>query len=134
MGKHGIADKTFIQLAGPAAEGVVFPAGKIIVPSSITDPAQKTVCDAFISAFAAAYGSAPNTFAGHAFDAVRLLVNAMNKGGSTAPAAIQKALNATQGFPGADGIYNYSPTNHDGLTVNDMIMVKIQNGGWVAAP
>ena len=53
VGSHGIADKTFIQLAGPAAEGMVFPACNIIVPSSITDPAQKTVCDAFISAFAA---------------------------------------------------------------------------------
>ena len=37
VGSHGIANQTFIKLAGDAAEGVVFPAGRLLVPSSITD-------------------------------------------------------------------------------------------------
>ncbi len=131
VGSHGIANQAFIDLAGDAAEGVVFPAGKLLAPESIVDPAQKTVTDQFSAAYEAATGKKPNTFAGHAFDAATLLANAINTAQSTEAAAIQSALNATTGFPGPDGIYNYSPTNHDGITVDDMIMIKIEGGKWV---
>jgi branched-chain amino acid transport system substrate-binding protein len=131
IGSHGIANRTFIQLAADAAEGVVFPAGKLLIPSSITDANQKQVTDDFVKLYSFTYGQPPNTFAGHALDAVNLLVNAITKTGSTKPADIQKALNETTGFAGPDGIYNYSATNHDGLTEDDMIMVKIENGNWV---
>jgi branched-chain amino acid transport system substrate-binding protein len=133
IGSHGIANKKFIELAGDAAEGVVFPAGRLLVPSSITDPAQKAVTDKFIADYQAAYGAAPNPFAGYAFEAVTLLVDAIQRAGNTDAAAIQTALNATAGFPGPDGLYNYSTTDHDGLTAADMIMVKIQGGTWVLA-
>ncbi len=134
IGSHGIANKTFITLAGDAAEGVAFPAGKLLAPQSITDPKQKEVTDQFIAAYKeASGGQAPPTFAGHAFDAVGLLVNAIQKANSTAPADIQKELNATTGWAGPDGIYNYSATDHDGLAISDMIVVKIENGQWVLA-
>jgi branched-chain amino acid transport system substrate-binding protein len=131
IGSHGIANKSFIDNAGDAAEGVVFPAGRLLVPSSITDARQKEVTDQFIALYQAKYGESPNTFAGYAFEAVSLLINAIEKAGSTNAAAIQSALNATQDFPGPDGFYNYTPTNHDGLTADDMIMVKIEGGTWV---
>lgn len=133
VGSHGIANKTFIELAADAAEGVVFPAGRLLVPSSITDAKQKEVTQAFIDSYQAKYGAAPNTFAGYAFEAVELLVAAIEKAGSTEPAAIQTALDATQGFVMPDGTYNYSATDHDGLVADDMIMVKIQGGTWVIA-
>ncbi len=133
IGSHGIANQTFIKLAGDAAEGVVFPAGRLLVPSSITDPNQKTVTDKFISDYQAAYGSPPNPFAGYAFEAITLLADAIKRAGSTDAAAIQTALDSTTGFPGPDGLYNYTKTNHDGLVASDMIMVKIQGGTWVLA-
>lgn len=133
IGSHGIANKSFIELAGDAAEGVAFPAGRLLVPSSITEPDQKTVTEEFIQAYQAKYSASPNTFAGYAFEAVKLLVNAIEKAGSTDAAAIQSAMNATQGFWGPDGQYNYSETNHDGLVPEDMIMVKIEGGAWVLA-
>jgi branched-chain amino acid transport system substrate-binding protein len=133
IGSHGIANATFIELAGDAAEGVVFPAGRLLVPSSITDPDQKETTDLFVERYEYEWGEAPNTFAGYAFEAVKLIVDAIERAGSTDPAAIQAALNATTGFVGPDGVYNYSETNHDGLTADDMIMVKIENGTWILA-
>jgi len=133
VGSHGIANSKFIELAGDAAEGVVFPAGKILLPGSITDPKQKEITEKFISDYTAKFGTSPNTFAGHAFDSVSLLVAAIEKAGGTDPAGIQKALNETQGFAGPDGIYNYSATNHDGLTTDDMVLIKIEGGKWVLA-
>ncbi len=133
VGSHGIANKKFIELAGEAAEGVVFPAGRLLVPSSITEPAQKAVTDEFIALYQAKYGASPNTFAGYAFEAVIILVDAISRAGSTEASAIQAALNSTTNLPGPDGYYNYSPTDHDGLKAEDMIMVKIQGGTWVLA-
>jgi branched-chain amino acid transport system substrate-binding protein len=89
--------------------------------------------DKFIADYTAAYGGPPNTFAGHAFDAIRLLVEAITVAGSTDPVAVQDALNNIKGFPGTGGIYNYSVTDHDGITVDDLIDVKIEGGAWVLA-
>ncbi len=133
VGSHGIANKTFIELAGDAAEGVVFPAGRLLVPSSITDADQKAVTDKFISDYNAAYGANPNPFAGYAFEAISILADAIKRAGGTDPAAIQTALNATSNFAMPDGKYNYSATDHDGLKASDMIMVKINNGTWELA-
>jgi branched-chain amino acid transport system substrate-binding protein len=133
IGSHGIANQTFLQLAGSAAEGVILPAGKLLIPSSVTDPNQKQVTDDFVKLFSSTYGQPPNTFAGHAYDSLMLLANAITKSNSTKPGDIQKVLNETQGFAGLDGIFNYSATNHDGLTKDDMIMVKVQNGNWTLA-
>lgn len=132
VGSHGIANKTFIELAGDAAEGVVFPAGRLLVPSSITEPSQKAVTDGFIANYQAAYnGESPNAFAGYAFEAITLLASAIERAGSTEPAALQAALNSTQDFAGPDGIYNYSATDRDGLTPDDMIIVRVEGGTWV---
>lgn len=52
---------------------------------------------------------------------------------STKAEDIQAALNNIKGFAGADGIFTYSATDHDGLAVDDLIMVKIEKGTWVLA-
>jgi len=134
VGSHAIANETFIDLAGDAAEGAILPAGWLLVPHLLTDPAQKAVVDQFVAEFTAATGDPPTTFAGHAFGALTLLLDAINRAGSTDAAAIQKALNETAGVITPDGVYNYSPTDHGGLTPDDLAVVMVQNGTWVLAP
>jgi branched-chain amino acid transport system substrate-binding protein len=131
IGSHGIANAKFIELAGEAAEGVVFPAGALLMPSAITDSARKAVTDQFISDYKAAYGGPPNPYAGYAFSAVEILVSAIDRAGSTDPKALQSALNGTKDLATPDGMFNYSATDHDGLAAEDMITVKIQGGTWV---
>jgi branched-chain amino acid transport system substrate-binding protein len=133
IGSHGIANQTFIKLAGDAAEGVVFPAGRLLVPSSITDADQKAVTDKFIQDYKAQYNASPNPFAGYAFEAVSILADAITRAGSTDAAAVQTALDSTSNFAMPDGKYNYSKTDHDGLKASDMIMVRINNGTWELA-
>lgn len=133
VGSHGIANRAFIELAGDAAEGVIFPAGRLLVPESFTDPAQKAVVDEFVAAYQAETNSPPPTFAGHAFGGLTLVLDAITRAGSTEPAAIQAALNETSGFVTPDGVYNYSATDHDGLSIDDLTVVKIEGGTWVLA-
>jgi branched-chain amino acid transport system substrate-binding protein len=133
VGSHGIANLKFIELAGTSGEGVAFPTTKILAPGSITDPKQKALIDAFMIDYQKEYGQPPNHFASHGYDGVALLVEAIKTAGSTDPKAMQAALNKVSGFAGADGIFTYTPTNHDGLAVDDLIMVKIQGGKWTPA-
>jgi branched-chain amino acid transport system substrate-binding protein len=113
---------------------VIVPAGRLLVPESFTDPAQKALAEKFVADFKAATGAAPPTFAGHAFGGLTLLMDAITRAGSTDPAAIQKALNETKGVVTPDGIYNYTPENHDGLVADDLTVVQIKGGKWVLAP
>ena len=130
IGSNGITNKTFITLAGSAAEGVVFPGGNMLIPSSIpTGSAWRNAVDKFTADYKAKYGKDADTFAAHGWDAGNLLANAMKTAG-TNKSQIQTTLQSTKGFVGIDGTYTYSSTNHDGLTSADLIMIKIVNGAW----
>ncbi len=65
-GSHGNARREFIDGAGDAAEGFHFAAGKVLVPESYGEgtPGFDVATD-FIARYTAAYGKAPDTFAGH---------------------------------------------------------------------
>lgn len=131
IGSHGIANKTFIDLAKDAANGVVFPAGKITIPDSITNAAQKTAVDKFIEDYKAEYNDeAPNTFAGHAYDAFYILTGALKKSGAD-KTKLRAEIEKTSNFAGPDGIYSYKSSNHDGLKISDLVIIKIENGKWV---
>jgi len=128
---HGIANQQFLDLAGDAANGVIFPAGKLIAPDIVpnNDP-QKPVLDSFAKDFKAKYnGTAPSTFAGHAYDAMMLLKQAIEKGGADR-SKIRDELEKIKSFPGTGGVFNMSPTDHNGLGPGSFLMVKVVNGKW----
>lgn len=130
VGSHGIANKKFIELGGDAVEGVVFPSGKILVPASMSkDSSQRKVIDGFIKDYKAKYGADPNTFAGHAWDGIHLLEKALAKSGADKN-KLRSELEKIKNFAGTGGIFNYSATNHDGLTTSDMIIIEIKGGKW----
>ncbi|NLT35103.1 MAG: ABC transporter substrate-binding protein [Gaiellales bacterium] len=133
VGSHGIANAKFIELAGEAAEGVTFPTTKILFPESITDPEQKALIEKLITDYTAEFGQAPNHFSSHGWDGIAVLVAAIEQAKSTEPAALQAALNGLTDFTGADGIFTYTATDHDGLKVDDLIMVRVEGGKWALA-
>ena len=130
---HGIANQEFITLAGDAANGVIFPAGKLIVLSAVpdTDP-QKAVLQKFLADYQAAYNKVPNTFAGHAWDAIQMVVMAMTAVGNDKAAIRDYLENNIKNFAGTGGIFNMSPQEHNGLGPGAFLMVKIVDGKWTA--
>jgi branched-chain amino acid transport system substrate-binding protein len=127
---HGIANRKFIELAGEAAEGVVFPAGRLIVAGAIPDTdRQKKTLLGFASQFRQMYGRDADTFGGHAWDAAKLVLRAMEKVGDD-PVKIRAELERTRDFVGISGIFNFSPKEHNGLTKDAFVMVTIRNGAW----
>ena len=59
-----------------------------------------------------------------------LLKGAIERGADT-PAAIRDQLEKTSNFAGIGGIFNYSATDHAGLSKDAFVMVEIKNKDWV---
>ena len=134
---HGQGNIKYIQLCGKAAEGVVLPSGKILVARDLsrTDP-QKPVLMRFKELYEKTYSEPVSHFAGHAYDALMLVAEAIEKG-RVKPgdgAALRKALETeTSGFVGIDGIFRYSPQDHNGLSIDDLVMLKVAHGRFILA-
>jgi branched-chain amino acid transport system substrate-binding protein len=133
VGSHGNARKEFIEGAGDAAEGFTFAAGKILVPASYGMGSEgfKVATD-FTTRYTAKYGKGPDTFAGHAYDAFWITVDALKSAGSGADGAkLRDAIETTKGFVGIGGTFNYSATDHNGMTEGDLVTYEVKDGAWV---
>jgi branched-chain amino acid transport system substrate-binding protein len=129
VGSHGIANGTFIKLAEAAAEGVVFPAGKVLVPESATGGQAETITE-FSKMYEEKYKEKPNSFAGHAYDAFYIVVNALKNSGAD-KTKLRDEIEKTADFNGVSGVFTYGKDNHDGTSTKDMIMVEIKAGKWI---
>jgi branched-chain amino acid transport system substrate-binding protein len=128
---HGVASKEFIKLAGDAANGVRLPAAALLVANTLpaNDP-QKHVVLSYTHEYEARYHQDVSTFGGHAYDGLMLITQAMKNAGTTDKAKVRDALEQIHGFWGVDGEFNFSPTDHMGLSLGAFRMLEIQNGNW----
>jgi len=129
---HGVANMTFINNAAGSANGVIFPAGKLLVADQLddTDP-QKAVLLKYKTDFEAEYsGKTADTFGGHAYDALNLIVEALEEVGPDKAKIRDYIENEITDWPGTGGMFNMSPDDHNGLTEGCFIMVEIKNGEW----
>ncbi|TAN79535.1 MAG: ABC transporter substrate-binding protein [Magnetospirillum sp.] len=128
---HGVASKEYIRLAGEAAEGVRLPASGLVVADQLaaTDP-QKPVVILFGRTYQAKSGSDPSTFAGHAYDALQIVLAAINRAGSTDKAKIRDEIEKTSGYVGTGGMVSMTPADHLGLSPRAFHVVEVRNGSW----
>lgn len=71
------------------------------------------------------------------YDCVKLIEHATKTAGSTDPAAIQKALDATKNFEGAYGTYTWSPQQKNGFPDHSIVINRagtFKDGSYAAAP
>jgi branched-chain amino acid transport system substrate-binding protein len=135
FGGSGQARMEFVEGAGDAAEGFVFGTGRSLIPANWGEgtPEYEVVND-FATRYEGEYGSSPDIFAGHAFDAMLLLADALERAGADADsAAVRDALEETDGLAGFGGRFTFSPTDHNGLTAEDLSRYRVENGKWVTA-
>lgn len=128
---HGVSSKKFIDLAAEAAEGVRLPSGKVLVADLLPkSDKQKTALLSYVKDYQRHFKAEGDHFGGHAWDAVMMLKGAIERGGDT-PAGIRNALEATRGFAGIGGVFNYSPKDHAGLTQDAFVLVEVKNRDWM---
>jgi branched-chain amino acid transport system substrate-binding protein len=132
---HGVASKQFIELAGPAAEGVRLPAAALLIADKLpsSDP-QKPVVVNYTRTYQQKTGQAVSTFGGHAYDGLMILVQAMERAKSADPSKVRDEIEKTKGYIGTGGIVNMSPTDHLGLNLSAFHMLEIKDGDWALVP
>lgn len=127
---HGVASKAFLDLTGAAAEGMRLPVTGVLIADQLPAGPQRAVLEDFIADYSAKYGSEPSAFAGHAYDGLYLMVEAIQRAGTIDKAPVRDALEATEGFVGITGEFNFSASDHMGLSLDAFHMVEVQNGAW----
>jgi branched-chain amino acid transport system substrate-binding protein len=128
---HGVASKKFIELAKEAAEGLMLPAGDLIVAAQLPDShPQKALLVEYTKQYQDKFKSDVSTFGGHGWDGLKLVAKAVEAAGSDKPASVRDALEKISAFPGIGGVFTFSATDHNGLGEDAFEMVVIQGGDW----
>ncbi|HEX6968647.1 MAG TPA: ABC transporter substrate-binding protein [Micromonosporaceae bacterium] len=127
---HGIGNQVFLDTAGNSADGLVAPLGRLLVADQLPDSdPQKAVLTKFLADYRATYNESPSTFAGHAYDAFQLAVEAFKAVG-TDKQKVRDYLEQVNGFVGITGVYKMTPEDHSGLSKDALVLVTVSGGKW----
>jgi branched-chain amino acid transport system substrate-binding protein len=137
---HGVINAEFLRVGGSALNGITASAGPFAVVDHLAgDNPVRSQALRFRDAYEAMYGAGSvGTFAAYAWDAGVLLAAAL-------PAALTKASPGTVAFRmalrnaleqlhdvvGADGVYNMSASNHNGLDARARVLVTVRAGAFI---
>jgi branched-chain amino acid transport system substrate-binding protein len=95
LGEEGFDSPKFLEIAGPAAEGV-------IIATNLDRDDPRPLVQNFLKNYRKAYNEDADMVGASSYDAFMILVNAIRKAG-TNPKAIQKALLETKDYNGLTG-------------------------------
>jgi branched-chain amino acid transport system substrate-binding protein len=126
---HGFGNLKYVEQAGPAAEGILFPAGRLLVVDDIPDThPQKQVLATYKKDYETKFKEDVSTFGGHAYDAFLVITEAIKKAGSVDRAKVRDAIETLTGLPGTAGVFNFSAQDHTGLGMDAFEMLTVKNG------
>ena len=129
---HGFGNIKYVEAAGAAAEGIIFPAGRLLVADTLPDShPQKAVLLQYKHDYESKFSEPASTFGGHGYDAIMILADAIKAAGSTETAKVRDAIENMQGFVGTGGIFNFSATDHNGLDIDSFAMLTVKDGKFV---
>lgn len=128
---HGFGNIKYVETAGAAAEGIIFPAGRLLVADYLPEGhPQKAVLTKYIADYEGKYNEAASTFGGHGYDAYIVLKAAIEKAG-TDKAKIRDEIEKIKDLPGTGGIFSFSAEDHNGLDIDSFEMITVKDGKFV---
>jgi len=129
---HGFGNIKYVEAAGAAAEGIIFPAGRLLIADTL--PAgnpQKEILMNYIKNYEAKFKEPASTFGGHAYDAFTILMAAIAEGGNDRD-KVRSAIENMKNFAGTGGVFSFSREDHNGLDIDAFQMMTVKNGKFVA--
>ncbi len=128
---HGFGNIKFAQAAGEAANGIIFPAGALLVADTLPDAhPRKDLLMQYKQDYESRFNEEVSTFGGHAYDAFQLVVMALEEVGDD-PAKIRDFIENVKDFHGTAGTYNFSPEDHCGLDKSAFELITVKDGKFV---
>lgn len=117
LGADGFYSPVLVEIGEQAVEGAIFTAGFFSA-----DP--NPVVQSFVTRYTELFGEEPDMFAAQAYDATRIVIEAMKKYG-TDRESIREGLAQTKDFPGITGL---TSIDEEGDTIKDVLILKVENG------
>lgn len=128
---HGNANPGFLKLVSNVNIPIIVPAGRAALPDAVpdSDPCKKVVVE-FSKAHMAKYNEPANYYSAEMVDAIDLIAYVIKTTGATDGEKLRDGLEKTKGFVGMQGVYNFSPTDHHGTVLADMMVLGVKDGKW----
>jgi len=125
---HGFANIQYAKAAGVAAEGVIFPASRIVVADLLSEKhPQRSVVLSYKNAYESKFKEDVSTFGGHGYDALMILTKAIQTAGVDKE-KVRAAIESLKGFVGTAGVFSFSPADHNGLDIDAFAMLTVKDG------
>ncbi|MCZ2104177.1 MAG: ABC transporter substrate-binding protein [Comamonadaceae bacterium] len=136
----GVANPDFIRICGADCNGTIVAAAPGLVAHQLPkDASFKAAAMRYADTYEGAYGKKTLTqFSANAWDSGVLLEHAIPVALRQAKpsdrkafsAALRDALEGLKNVPAAGGVYTMTPTEHNGLDEQGVVLVEIVNGDW----
>ncbi len=125
---HGFGNIKYVEGAGQAAEGIIFPCGRLLIAESLPDDhPQKAVLAGYKKDYETKFpGEQVSTFGGHAYDALMILVEAIKKAGPDRE-KVRDAIE-TMRFVGTGGVFQFTAQDHNGLGLDSLEVLTVKDG------
>jgi len=128
---HGFGNLKYAEAAGAAAEGIIFPCGRLLVVDTLpANHPQKALLAQYKKEYEAKYKEDASAFGGYAFDAMNMVAAAVKKGGNDR-AKVRDAVEGLKNFAGISGMFSFTPQDHNGLTIDSFAMMTVKDGKFV---
>ena len=127
---HGFANIKYVKAAGAAAEGIIFPASRLIIAESLPDGPRKDFLMKYKTAYETRFKEDVSTFGGHSYDAMMILAKAIAEVGPDKK-KVREAIENMKGYFGTAGEFNFSAEDHSGLQIDAFTMVTVKDGAFV---
>ncbi len=128
----GFGNIKYVQAGGEAANGTIFPCGRLLVADELPDShPQKKVLMGYKKDYESRFKEDASTFGGHAYDALLILTEAIKKANSTDREKVRDAMENLKGIVGIAGVFNFSSKDHNGLDMNAYEMLTVKDGKFV---
>jgi len=118
----GIESRANIVQATASYPNVLVVASPLQVNSALPHGDRSEAVKTFI---AANTSETDPTYVGRGWDAMQIAATAIDKAGSTDGQALRDALESMPAYDGTSGAYDYTPTDHYGITQNPDYLAKI---------
>jgi branched-chain amino acid transport system substrate-binding protein len=126
---HGYGNIKYVQAGGEAANGTIFPCGRLLVADVLpADHPQKAVLTQYKKDYESRYKEDASTFGGHAYDALLILTEAIKTARTPDKNAVRDAIENLKGVVGTAGIFNFSAQDHNGLGLDAFEMLTVKDG------
>ena len=120
IGQEGYDSQKFIEIAGPASEGV-------IITTSLDRDSDAPETKNFIEAFEKKAGFKADMVAASGHTAVMVAADALKRAGSTDPEALRRAIADTKDLKVSTGVINFNKLGEVMKSVQNQV---VKDGNW----